>query len=266
KALLFNERHLVDFFHAGDDAADLGQPAFTQSGHVFFAGHPPRFRSWAAIYDHFADAIGEIQQFADGGTPVIPGAGAFEASAAFGEGDSGPLRGIQTQFLKFRVAIPLGPLAVGADHAHQTLGHDAIEGGNEVVRLDAHVDEASDDVGNVVGVDGGEHQVTGKSGLNGDLCGFLVADSADHELVRIVAQNGTQAASKGHALFLVDRNLGDTAQLIFDGIFNGDDLVFVGLDFVDGGIQGGGLARSGGAGDQHHAIRLANIATEAAHL
>jgi len=30
--------------------------------------------------------------------------------------------------------------------------------------------------------------------------------------------------------FFVDWNLGDAAQLIFDRIFNGDDLVFVGLD------------------------------------
>ena len=50
------------------------------------------------------------------------------------------------------------------------------------------------------------------------------------------------------------------------GIFNGDDLVFVGLDFVDGGVQRGRFARTRRPGHQHHAVRLANIAAETAHF
>ena len=103
-----------------------------------------------------------------------------------------------------------------ANDAHQPLRQDAIQRGNEIVRLDAHVDETADDVGHVVGVDGGEHQVAGERGLNGDLRGFLVANFADHDLVRVVAQNRAQAARERQALFLVHRNLGDAADLIFD--------------------------------------------------
>ncbi len=114
----------------------------------------------------------------------------------------------------------------------------------------------------VVGVNGGENQVAGERGIDGDLRGFLVANFADHDFVRVVAQDGAQAAGKGEAFFFVYRNLGDAADLIFDGIFDGDDLVFVVLDFVDGGVERGGFAGAGGAGDQHHAVRLANIAAE----
>ncbi len=118
----------------------------------------------------------------------------------------------------------------------------------------------------VVGVDGGEHQVAGEGGVDGNLSGFLVADFADHDFVGVVAQDGPQAAGKRESLFLVHGNLGDAADLILDGIFDGDDLVFVVLDLVDGGVKSGGLTGTGGPGDEHHAVRLANVAAEPHHL
>ena len=123
--------------------------------------------------------------------------------------------------------------AVIADHAHQALRQDAVQRRHKIVGLDAHVQEAADHVDDVIGVDGREHQVAGQRGLDGDLRGFGVADFADHDLVGIVAQNRTQAARERQALLLVDRNLRDAANLVLDRIFDGDDLVFVGLDFVD---------------------------------
>src|SRR5882757_2746181 len=113
-------------------------------------------------------------------------------------------------------------------------------------------------------MNGGENQVAGKSGLDSDLRGFLVADFADHDLVGIVTQNGTQAAREGETLFLVDGDLGDSTKLIFDGIFDGDDFVFVALDLVNGGVESGGLAGTRGPGNQDHAVGLADIATETA--
>src|SRR5271154_1053607 len=265
-AVLFNESHLVDFLEGGGAGADFSQAAFAQGDHAFFAGDALDFRSRTALDDHFADAVGEVQQFADGGAAMIAGAGTFEAAGAFGEDHVGPHGGIEAGFFQLRGGEFLGALAVFANDTHEALGHDAVERGNEIVGFDAHVDEAADDVGDVVGVDGGENQVAGERGLDGDLGGFLVADFADHDFVRIVTEDGTQSASEGEAFFLVDGNLGDAAELVFDGIFNGDDFVFVGLDFVDGGVEGGGLARTGGPGDQDHAVGLANVAAEAAHF
>src|SRR4029077_13582791 len=80
-----------------------------------------------------------------------------------------------------------------------------------------------------------------------------------HDFVRVVAQDGPQAAGEGESFFLIHGNLSDTADLIFHGIFDRDDLVFVILDFIDGGVKSGRLARAGGAGDQDHAIRLADV-------
>ena len=76
-----------------------------------------------------------------------------------------------------------------ADDTYEALRQDAVEGGDEVVRLDAHVEEASDDVDDVVGVDGGEDQVARQRRLDGDLRRLGVADFADHDLVGVVAQD-----------------------------------------------------------------------------
>ena len=155
-------------------------------------------------------------------------------------------------------------VAVFADGADEPLRKDAVQRGDEVVRLDAHVQEASKHVDYVVGVDGGEDEVSGERRVDGDLRGLRVADFADENLVGIVTQNGAQAAGEGEALFLVDGNLRDAANLVLDRIFDGDDLVFVALDLVERGVERRGLAGAGGAGDQHHAVGLANIAAEAA--
>ena len=150
-------------------------------------------------------------------------------------------------------------LAIDADEA---LGEDAVQRGDEVVSFDADVQEAAQHVDHVVGVDGGEDKVAGERGVDGDLGGLLVADFADHDLVGIVAQNGTQAAREGQAFLFVHRNLRDSLELIFDGIFDGDDFVFVVLDFAERGVEGGRFAGTGGAGDEHHPVGFGDIAAE----
>ena len=114
----------------------------------------------------------------------------------------------------------------------------------------------------VVGVDGGEDEVAGERGVDGDMRSFLVSDFADEDLVRIVAQNSAQAAGEGETLFLVDRNLGDALELIFDRIFDRDDLVFVVLISLSDGVERRGLTRAGRTRDQHHPVRLFDVAAE----
>src|SRR5437879_5667252 len=157
-------------------------------------------------------------------------------------------------------------LAAFADHPDQALSHDAIQGRNKVIGFDAHVDEAPDDVRDVIGMHGGEDKVTGKRRLDGDLSRLFVANFADHDFVRVVTQNGSQAAGKGEPLFLVYRDLRDSANLVFHWIFDGDDLILVSFDLVDGGIERGRLTGTGGAGNQNHAVRLVNVAAKSAQF
>ena len=92
--------------------------------------------------------------------------------------------------------------------------------------------------------------------------GFLIADFAHHDFVRVMAEDGAEAAREGEALFLIDGNLRDAFELVFDGIFDGDDLVFVVFNLTEGGVEGGGFAGAGGAGDKHHAVGFGNVAAE----
>ena len=117
-------------------------------------------------------------------------------------------------------------LARLANLAHQALRHHAVERRDELIRLDAHVEEAAEHVEHVVGVDRGEHQVAGQRRLDRDLRGFRVADFADHDLVGVVTQDRAQPAREGQALLLVDRDLRDALQLVLDRILDRDDLVF----------------------------------------
>src|SRR5208282_5825543 len=213
--------------------------------------------------DHFANVVGEIEQFSDGGASAIAAAGTFQAPGAFVERNDGPFRGIQAGFFQdFGRVLDLF-FAIFANHADQALREDAIQRGDEIVRFDAHVDEAADHVGAVIGVDRGEDQVAGEGGVDGDLRGFLVADFADHDFVGVVTQDRTQPAGKREAFLFVYRNLGDAADLIFDGVFDGDDFIFVVLDFVDGGVERRRFAGAGGAGDEDHAVGFLDVAAEA---
>src|SRR5207244_9490920 len=77
-----------------------------------------------------------------------------------------------------------------------------------------------------------------------------------------MSQDGTKAAGEGQPFLLIDRNLRDAADLVFDWVLNGDDLVFVGLDLVHGGIQRRRLAATRGSCNQHHAVGLRDVAPE----
>src|SRR6266568_688230 len=259
---LLNEGYLVDFANGGQTGADLRQSAFTQRYHALFPGHALDLRGRPAVHNHLADVVSKVHQLANRGPAVIASAGTFQAAGAFGEDHVSPLGRIEARFLEFVRRVTFGSLAVFADDANQPLGQDAVQGADKVVWLDAHVDEAADDVGHVVGVNSGEEQVAGERGLDGDLRGFLVADFAHHDLVRIVAEDGTQTARESKPLLLIDRNLRDAANLVFHRVFNRDELVFVGLDLIDGRIQRRGLAGARRAGYEDHAVRLTNVAAK----
>src|ERR1035437_3240098 len=261
-ALRLNKRNFVDFPQGGDSQAHLFHRRFAQEGHAVFLGGALDLRSRAAVQDHFADAVGEVEQFVNRRPAAEAGAAAFEAAGTFHQRNMAPFIGVETAFDQHRIGVLDFALAVLANLAHQALGQDAVQRGHKIIGLHAHVEKAAQHVQDVIGVHGGEHQVAGEGGVDGDLRGFLIADFADHDLVGIVAQYGAQAAREGEALLLIHRDLGNALDLVFDGVFDGDDLVFVVLDLAERGVERGGLAASGGSGDQHHAVGLRDVAAE----
>src|SRR5260370_9047473 len=98
-AVLLNESRLVDFFHGAYSRANLGQPAIAQSDHAFFASNALDLRSRATIHDHFANAVGQIEQFTNRRAAMIAGAGTFQATSALGKNDVFPYGRVEARFL-----------------------------------------------------------------------------------------------------------------------------------------------------------------------
>ena len=92
--------------------------------------------------------------------------------------------------------------------------------------------------------------------LDGDLGRLQVANLADHDHVRVLAQEGAQRLGEVHALARIDVDLVDAFQVDLHRVFGSGDVDVGGVEDVQAGVQGDRLARAGGPGDQDHALRL----------
>src|ERR1700740_1721508 len=81
--MLLNESPLIDLFQGRDARADFCQAALAQCDHAFLARSAFDLRGGPAIDNHFADAVAQVQEFADGCAAVESGTGTFEAPGAF---------------------------------------------------------------------------------------------------------------------------------------------------------------------------------------
>src|ERR1700730_7847696 len=124
----------------------------------------------------------------------------------------------------------------------------------ETVGIYSHVQEAADNVKDVVGVHSCKYEMAGKRRLDRDLRSLGVADLAHHDLVRIVPKNGAQPAREGQSLLLVDGNLQHARQLVLDRIFDRYDLVAPGLRFGNRPVQGRRLAAAGRPRHEQHPV------------
>ena len=73
-----------------------------------------------------------------------------------------------------------------------------------------------------VGVERGKHQVAGQRGLDRDLRRLQVADLADHDDVRVLAQDRAQRMREGEADLRLHLDLVDAGQLVLDRILDGE--------------------------------------------
>src|SRR5690242_5313230 len=150
--LAFDEGDFVDLLQSGRSLLHFEQRRLPQERHALFAGQALDLRRRALIENHFADALGQVEELMDGGAPAETSAAALEAPGAFEHGDVAPLGGIQAALDQVRIGIPYRLAAEIADHAHQALRQDAVERRNEIVRLDAHVEESAQHVEHVIGM------------------------------------------------------------------------------------------------------------------
>src|ERR1019366_10106703 len=82
-ALRLNKRNFVDFPQGGDSPAHLLHRRIAQESHAVFLGCALDLRRRAAVQDHFANAVRQIQQFVDRRAAAEARAAALEAAGAF---------------------------------------------------------------------------------------------------------------------------------------------------------------------------------------
>jgi hypothetical protein len=96
-------------------------------------------------------------------------------------------------------------MSAGALHLGTTgapgAGRDQNDAGRDIERRNAHVAHARQRGGRIVGVQGGQHQVAGLRGLDGDVGRFQVADFTHHDDVGILAQEGLERRCEGQPAF-----------------------------------------------------------------
>ena len=90
------------------------------------------------------------------------------------------------------------------------------------------------------------------------LGGLVVANLAHEDDVGILAQNVAQTEGEGEADLRLNLDLADAGHLVFDGILDGDDVLVGRVDALETGVERGGLAGTGGTGDEDDAVRASN--------
>ena len=97
----------------------------------------------------------------------------------------------------------------------------------------------------------GDHQVPGERGAHRDVRGFLVANFAEHEHLRILPEQMPRGLGEGESARLVHLGLHDAGDDLLDGIFDRDDVPSAQRGEIgEAGVNGRGLAAARRAGEQ----------------
>ena len=78
-----------------------------------------------------------------------------------------------------RIDVLCWSLAFITQHSNESLRHDCLNGTRHQEWLDSHINQTRDRRGRIIGVQGGEDQVTSKGGLDGDIADLSIANLTD---------------------------------------------------------------------------------------
>ena len=96
--------------------------------------------------------------------------------------------------------------------------------------------------------------MTGKGCAHGQVGGLLVADLADQQHIRILAQEAPDTASESNARLLVHTHLLDQGHGVFHRVLNREDVFLHGVDGAHNGVKRRGLTRTCRPGHQHDSV------------
>ena len=96
--------------------------------------------------------------------------------------------------------------------------------------------------------------MAGEGRFNGNFSCLVIANLAHQNLVRVLPENGSQGAGKGHINVVIDRNLHNPINVILNRILGRDQFVFDPVQLRERGVQRGRFTRTGWAGDQNDTV------------
>ena len=92
--------------------------------------------------------------------------------------------------------------------------------------------------------------------LDGNRRRLGIPDLPHHDDVRILPEDGTEAAREGHPRLPVELNLADVVDPVFDRILEGDDVRIRAVEFIQDGVEARALSASRRPGAQNHPVGL----------
>ena len=142
-----------------------------------------------------------------------------------------------------------------ANPAGQALGNAANQRRGNEIRFNPHFQQAGHGADAVIGMQGRKDQVAGLGGAHCNLRSLEIADLPDEDNVRVVAQDRAQACGKGQADLVANLDLDGAFELVFDGIFEGDDLSVFVISLRQSRVEGSCFAATGRAGEEDKTLR-----------
>ena len=149
-------------------------------------------------------------------------------------------------------------LAVLANAAHKSLGQHTLNSGRHKERFQSHFEQTRECAGSVVRMERTEDQVTRQSSFDSHRRGFLVTHFTDHDHVRVLTEQGTNARRKGKACGIVDLALVHTVNIQFHRVFHRRDVDRGIQNFSNRSVKRGRLTRTRRTGNEHNAVRGIN--------
>src|SRR5690606_32077274 len=150
-------------------------------------------------------------------------------------------------------------LAVVAEPSGEPLRDDQADRAGDRVRLHAHVDEAGQRLRRVVRVRRRKHEVARLRGLDRDLRGLEVSNLADHDDVRVLAQERAQRGGEREPDLRVDVLLVHAREVDLGRVLGRRDVAIPGVQDVEAGIERDRLTAAGRAGHEDHAVGLHQV-------
>src|SRR6266852_757960 len=274
--------------HIGNSLKYFFDPVHLQGSHTFLETDRKDFRDTGVFLDQLLDGIGGDQQLMQSDPAFVAGIAAGLAALGPIEGELAFVAGIApcqipVDVLVSGLGVPLersGVEQLGAvflenvlhlvrgghvsllAFAAQTLGEplreDPEQRVGKVERIHAHVEQPGDGLRRAVRVQGGEHEVARQRGLNTRAGGFLVAHLADHDDVRVGAQERPHHNREIEAGLFVDLDLTQALLRDFDRILRRPDLGIRRVEEAQYRVERRSLARAGRTAAEEQAVGFAH--------